>query len=117
MISGVGGVNAATIAPTTAPAPKPPAMRTPTAGFFLFRLSATVFDPFFDGNPPMEIDCFIAPSRGFGSPSRGFGRPPSPRPPRAGRVLAAVLIGGPLIMMALIILGIAAGEMVAAWFY
>ena len=78
-------------------------------GFFVFPLSATVFGPFFDGNPSMEIDCFVA-------PSRGFGRPPSPRPPRAGRVLATVLIGGPLITMALIMLGIAAGALVAAWF-
>jgi hypothetical protein len=62
----------------------------------------------FDGGLPIEIACF--------APSRGFGRQPPPRPPRRTIPVAAVLIGGPLMMLALVILGIAVGTMIAVLF-
>jgi hypothetical protein len=54
--------------------------------------------------------------REFSSTIRGFGRQPPPRPPRRTIPVAAVLIGGPLMMLALVILGIAVGTMIAVLF-
>ena len=56
----------------------------------------------------MEIDCF--------APSRGFGRRRPQRPPRRTIPAAAILIGGPLVMLALVIVGIAVGTMIAVFF-
>ena len=54
---------------------------------------------------PMEIDCF--------APSHGFERR---RPQRPSIPVTAVLIGGPLMMLVLVMIGIAAGTMLSALF-